>query len=234
MKPPARLIATLTLLALCGDAAAERPAAGPPVRDDGHLIARRVASWQALRQRNIVMQSRDYSCGAAALATVLRYHLGDDVTEQDVLRQLDKILTPEEVQDRIENGLALSDIRRAAVKLGYQSVVAKLTMEKLLEAKTPLVIGIEKDDFKHFVVYRGSDMRWIYLADPIRGNIRLHPRDFACQWQKNLALAVAKPGAKPPTHSALTLRLDDVQLGRTNDQLMHTLPSRVVAPPPTN
>ena len=39
--------------------------------------------WE-LRQRNIVLQKFDLSCGAAALATILRFQQGENLTERDV------------------------------------------------------------------------------------------------------------------------------------------------------
>lgn len=199
----------------------------PPIRDPGHIASRYVWSWQALKERNVVMQKRDYSCGAAALATLLKYHLGDPVTEDQVLGVLDHLLTLEEVRDRIENGLAMSDLRKAAVKMDYQSVVAKMTLEQLFKAKTPLVVGITEKEYKHFVVYRGTDYRYVYLADPIRGNHRMLINEFAQQWQKNLALAVAKPDEEVRTTSPLMLSGRDIFLGETNEQLLRTVPSRI-------
>lgn len=172
------------------------------------------------------MQKRDYSCGAAALATLIQYYIGDSMNEDVILRVLDELLTFEEVKDRIENGLAMSDLRKAAVKLSYQSVVAQMSLEQLFDSKVPLIVGITENEFKHFVVYRGTDYRYVYLADPIRGNIRILIHDFAHQWQKNLALAVAKPGVPPRLVSPLSLTDRDIFLGQTNDQLIRTIPSR--------
>ncbi len=200
--------------------------AAPPIRDSQHIASKYVCSWKSLRERNIVMQQRDYSCGAAALATVIQYYIGDPMKEEVVLRVLDDLLTFEEAKDRIENGLAMSDLRKAAVELGYQSVVAQMSLEQLFESKVPLVVGITENEFKHFVVYRGTDYRYVYLADPIRGNIRVLIHDFGCQWQKNLALAVAKPGVPPRLVSPLSLTARDIFLGQTNDQLLRTIPSR--------
>jgi predicted double-glycine peptidase len=197
-----------------------------PVRDPDFTTSTRVWSWAELRAKNIVMQQRDYSCGAAALATLLRYHLGDNVTEDGVLNGLDQFLTPAEVQDRIKNGLALADLRRVAVAAGYEAVVTKLTFDQLAEAKVPLLVGIEEGKYKHFVVYRGTNYRWVYLADPIRGQIRLTPCDFVKQWQKNLALAVGKPGKDVPKTHALSLTDCDLYWGETTDQLIRTVPER--------
>lgn len=202
-----------------------------PVRDPDFRMSRRVLSWAELRTKNIVMQRRDYSCGAAALATLLKYHLGDNVTEDGVLDGLDEILTPEQIQDRIKNGLALADLRRVAVAGGYEAVVTRLSFDQLAQAKVPLLVGIQEGKYKHFVVYRGTNYRWVYLADPIRGQIHLTPCEFVKQWQKNLAMAVGKPGEEVPKTHALSLTSCDLYWGEVNDELIRTLPQDTVTRP---
>jgi predicted double-glycine peptidase len=198
-----------------------------PIRDADHQTQLRVRNYVELKRRNIVMQRRDYSCGAATLATICRYYWGDDVTEDMCLVALDLLLTDEEVEDRIKNGLAMSDLRRAAVKLGYQAVVGKLTFAKLTESKVPLIVGIQPEGHKHFVVYRGVDAQWVYVADPIRGNIRMPIWDFRKQWQENAALVIHKPGQKVKDTSPLSLREEDVRLGELNWYLIQTQQSRM-------
>lgn len=228
---PARTLYVLTLATFIGIAwpavsFGQYPGGRVPVRDPEHTFQKRVCSWQELRTHNIVMQTRDYSCGAAALATMARYYLGDPVTEDYFLNRLDALLTPEEVRDRIKNGLALADLRRVADKTGYEAVVTKLSFTKLAEAKVPLLLGIDEDGYKHFVVYRGTNYRWVYLADPIRGQIRVTPRHFICIWQKNLALAISKPGVDVPKVHGLSLTPCDLFYGETSDQLLRTQPER--------
>jgi uncharacterized protein len=92
--------------------------------------------------------------------------------------------------------------------------------------RSPLLVGIDIEGFKHFVVYRGFDGFWVYLADPIRGNVRVKAADFAGQWQKNLALAVAKKGVKPNEQSALALTADDLFKAQLNRQVILTQPGR--------
>ena len=94
-----------------------------------------------MRSDNVVMQQRDYSCGAASLATLIRYHWGDNVTETGLLLLTLKILTNEEMQDRIRNGFSLTDLRRLAVKLGYQASIGKLVIGPL--AQEVASFGIE-------------------------------------------------------------------------------------------
>ena len=198
----------------------------PPVRDPDHTFQLRVRDWLELKRRNIVMQRRDYSCGAAALATVGRYYWGDNVDEDLFLRSLDSILTDEEIVDRIENGLAMSDLRRAAVDVGYQAVVGKTTFEKLLEVKVPVIVGISPEGHDHFVVFRGTDGMWVWVADPIRGNMRMPVQEFTKQWQENAILAIHKPGEKVKTTSPLHVSEEEKQFGETNKQLIRTQAQR--------
>jgi uncharacterized protein len=193
-----------------------------PVRDADHIFQKNACNWKQLRQLNIVMQQRDYSCGAAALATILRYYWGDNVTEDQILLVIQKILTPEEMKDRIKKGLAISDLRRASVEMGYLSTIGTLTFKQLAESKVPLIVGISPDGYDHFAVFRGVDYDYVYLADPIRGNIRVPFCEFISQWQKNAVLVVAKPDMEPPKTSPLSVRCDEVRLGELNNQLIRT------------
>ena len=177
-------------------------------------------TWKELKQQNIVMQRRDFSCGAAALATLIKYYWGDNVTEMTFLLALDKILTVEETRDRIRNGLTLTDLRKAATKVGYQAALGELTYQKLTESKVPLVVGITVRDYKHFVVYRGTDGELVYLADPIRGNIRIPAAEFQEQWQENAVLVIAKPGEKVKDSSALSVRFEEIFLGELNKEMI--------------
>jgi uncharacterized protein len=197
-----------------------------PIRDASNQTEVVVRSYEALKRQHIVMQKRDFSCGAAALATIAHYYWDDNVDEDLFLRALDQVLTDQEIIDRIKNGLAMSDLRRAAVLVGYQSTVGKLTFEKLGESKVPLVVGIKPSGHKHFVVYRGTDGMWVYVADPIRGNLRMPIRDFVDQWQEHAVLVVYKPGQKVKERSALSLTDVDLHRGETTDQYIRAQATR--------
>ncbi len=166
------------------------------------------------------MQKRDYSCGAAALATLVQYYWEDELTEDQILHELDVMLTREEIVDRLKNGLSLTDLRRVAVRFDYQASIGKLEFNKLAEAKVPLVIGIEIRDYKHFVVFRGTDGKYVYVADPARGNVRIPVWKFVESWQENAVLAVAKKGEDVKDYSALSITWDEVLTGELNRQVI--------------
>ncbi len=202
------------------------PSQTAPIRDGSHQFLLKVPNYVASQQRNIIMQGRDFSCGAACLATIFTYYWGVNTTEDMVLAPLDELLTAEETADRIKNGLAMSDLRRAAVKMGYQSVVGQTTFAKLGELKVPVIVGIQPGGHKHFVVYRGQFGDYVYVADPIRGNVRMPNWEFIDQWQKNAILVVYKPGEKVKKFSPLSLTEADIDRTRLNDQIIRSQESR--------
>ena len=193
-----------------------------PIRDPDRFVREYVWSFKELRERQIVMQKLDYSCGAATLATIFRYYWGADVTEETFLRLIPKLkLTPEQIKDRIENGLTLTDLRDMANLAGYQASMGKVQFKELSEAKVPLIVGIVVNKHDHFAVYRGTDGYYTYLADPIRGNIRVPVTEFVKQWQKNAILVVAKPGEKVKDVNPLGVRFPEIFRGVLNDQTVH-------------
>jgi len=188
-----------------------------PVRDRDRRTQVYLKSWMDIRTQNIVMQQRDYSCGAAALATLIKYHWGGNVTETQLLLETGRMLSLEELKDRIQRGLSLTDLRRLAVRVDYLSTIGRLSFEKLRESKIPLIVGIVVNGYDHFVVVRGVDEQYVYLADPARGHVRTPIPDFVKQWQKNLVLVVVKKGVDAKSIvSPLTLHLDEKFLGELN------------------
>ncbi len=227
-KLRAVLAVFLAMSLLGADQAAPPPAAirSAPVRDPDHFIRGYVMSWKDLRNQYVVMQQRDYSCGAAALATLLRYYWGDNVDELAVLTEIEKMLTKDELKDRVQNGLSITDLRRVAVRMGYQATIGTLKLEQIKEAKIPVIVAIKPNDLNHFVVIRGFYGDWVYLADPIRGKIRIPTVKFADQWIENALLVVAPRGKTQSTVSKLGLRPGELDPYQLNRQLVRTRPEK--------
>jgi predicted double-glycine peptidase len=156
-------------------------------------------TWVGLRRQNVVMQQFDYSCGAAALATLMRFYFQDAVTEADVLKQILSRMNPEELADREKAGLSLLDLKQCAERMGYQAVGVKLKFAHLPKLQGPILIHLARDDYKHFAVFRGVFGDRIYLADPSRGNVRQPVWRFAEDWT-GFALVLGKEGT-PVLHN---------------------------------
>ena len=179
---------------------------GAPIRDHRLRIQKHARSWQSIKYENVVVQQSDYSCGAAALATLVRYYWGDPVTEAHFLRAILSFLSPEQLKDRVENGLSMTDLRKAAVKRGYTASMGRISLTELTELRAPVVVRIKKRDYEHFVVYRGLINDRVFLADPMRGNLRLSICEFSQQWPDRAILVVAKPGMELPKDTPLSVR----------------------------
>jgi predicted double-glycine peptidase len=211
-----QLMLVLSWLALCVPALAGERA---PIRDPNRIIYEHVWSYKELAQRQIVMQQQDFSCGAAVLATVIRYYWGDKATEEQFLAMLPKLkLTEVQLKDRIENGLTLTDLRDLANLAGYQASMGKVKLDELRQSKVPVIVGVKVNEHDHFVVFRGLDSRFVYLADPIRGNVRTTIPAFLKQWQKNAILVIAKPNAKVHDINPMGVRESEIVRGALNDQ----------------
>lgn len=179
------------------------------VTDSRREFRKPVENWMSLRTRNVVMQDEDYSCGAAALATLLRFYWGYDVTEAELLDLIDSLLTDEEYADRVENGLSMTDLRRAAVEAGFLASLRQIEPDDLVDLKIPVIVRIVKHDYEHFVVYRGMAGDRVFLADPLRGNVRLSSAEFRRQWN-NIVLAIIDPDAPLPADSPLLINPDTI------------------------
>lgn len=164
------------------------------VRDPSFTIRKPVDSWKERKTRHVVMQERDYSCGAAALATLLRYYWGHNVTEETVLDVVENMLTAEQLQERADEGLTMADVEAAAVKMGYQATVGEVTLQQLSQSKVPVIIVIDLGGTNHFVVLRDILGGCAFLADPIRGNVRISIAGLQQAWVKNAILVVAPAG----------------------------------------
>ena len=176
---------------------------------DFYYFEQEVDSWRTIQRSNVVMQKWDYSCGSAALATLLRYYFEDDITEQIVMNaiftRLGRASDPRaEIKDRFEQGFSMLDLLNAAKDLGYLGAVVRIPIEKMAESQAPVIVRIEKHGYKHFVVFRGVVEDRVFLADPIRGNVRLSVDEFMKQWSGE-SLFLGKSGFGLPEEYPLAI-----------------------------
>jgi uncharacterized protein len=169
----------LALLASIGSLAAA--AAVETGNDTARGLVKR-HSLKELRDRHVVKQQFDFSCGAAALGTLLTYYFGDETSEQDVLRILTAELSKDERKSREWRGFSLLDLKTMAQAKGYRAAGYKLTIEQLTQLAAPVIVFIEPMGYPHFAVLRGIDRGRVFLADPARGNLRMSISRFVGEW----------------------------------------------------
>jgi uncharacterized protein len=179
-----------------------------------------VASLKDIRDRNVVRQQFDYSCGAAALATIMRYGFGEDVGEQDILDQLFEILPDEEEGLRTNDGFSLLDLQRVAQARQYRAEGFRIAPQFLSQLNGPVIVFIQPRGYNHFAVLRGVQDDRVYLADPSRGNVRMPAYAFLDMWLQEdgmgIIFAVEPNAGLPEGASPLLLSIE----GITNPEMM--------------
>ncbi len=140
------------------------------------------SSMRDLRDQNLVKQRFDFSCGAAALATILHYGFGEEVTERQVLVELFGLLSADEETVVRNEGFSLLHLQRVAQARGYRAQGFRLAPDQLAVLGGPVIVYIEPRGYQHFAVLRGVRGDRVYLADPSRGNIRMPMYKFLGDW----------------------------------------------------
>lgn len=140
-------------------------------------------SLKALRDLHVVRQAQDFSCGAAALATLLTFGLGERVTEREIIDDLLDQLSPEDTTGRQKNGFSLLDLQRVALRRGYKAQAFRIASRDLPRLNGPAIVFIEPQGYKHFAVLRGVQGDRVFLADPSRGNVRMPAHQFLPIWE---------------------------------------------------
>lgn len=171
---------------------------------------RAVRSLLELRRENVVIQKWDLSCGAAALATLLKYQHGEPVTEREIaialMKREEYIQNPALIQNR--EGFSLLDLKRYVDARGYiGSGFGRLQLKDLV-AKAPVIVPIATNGYNHFVVFRGLRGQQVLLADPAWGNRTMNVEEFAKHWIEyptlgRIGFSVQRSdGALPPNRLA--------------------------------
>lgn len=161
-------------------------------------VGKRVKSLLELRQEKVILQNLDFSCGAAALATVLRYGFEEDTSERELISLIFVFgQTPEKGVKKYfkRQGFTLLDLKRAARAKGFPSIGYKgMTLDELAEVlyqdRLPVLVPIRPMDYNHFVVVKGILGNRVYMADPAFGNKTMTISQFRDVWIDGIGFIV--------------------------------------------
>ncbi len=141
-----------------------------------------VTSLHERQYQGLVRQAFDYSCGAAALATLLTYGVGDRASEKEIMDQLFALLPTDQEALREKEGFSLLDLQGVAQGRGHKAQGFRLAPEFLSRLRGPVIVFIRPRGYEHFAVLKGVRGDYVYLADPSRGNLRLAIYRFMETW----------------------------------------------------
>jgi predicted double-glycine peptidase len=138
-----------------------------------------VVSWRDMPFRTVVRQARDFSCGSAAVATLLTYHYEAPTTESDAFDAMWAVGDQTVIR---RAGFSMLDIRRYLRERGYAADGFRLGYDQLVARGRPAIVLVTIDGYKHFVVVKGANAREALVGDPARGLKRMPREQFERIW----------------------------------------------------
>jgi predicted double-glycine peptidase len=145
----------------------------------GAAVTMNIESFQEKKYKATLAQQYDFSCGSAALATLLTYNYNVPVSEQNVFKDMfengDKTVIA-------ESGFSLLDIKNYLTRRGLESNGYRAPLEKLAGVRLPAIVLVNVRGYAHFVVLDGIRDGWVLLSDPANG-MRSEPiGEFENHW----------------------------------------------------
>lgn len=148
------------------------PALGGPVSVN-------VISLKEARFQTVVKQQFDFSCGSAAVASLLTFHYDDPVTEIDVFTEMYEVGDQARIQ---AYGFSLLDMKRYFERRGYSADGFRVGLDRIQAAGVPAIVLINTNGYKHFVLIKGIDDKEVVVGDPALGVRIIDRADFEAKW----------------------------------------------------
>lgn len=145
----------------------------------GAVIYKPIQSVRERKFADLVQQKTDFSCGAAALATILRQAYWLDVNEEQIIEGMLAHADQNLVRTQ---GFSMLDMKKYVESLGMRARGYKVAPETLNDVKIPVVVLMDVRGYKHFVVLQRVDRGWVYIGDPVLGHKRYKVDDFVKGW----------------------------------------------------
>jgi len=193
------------------------------------VIFPRPKSYQTLKYAHTVRQERDFTCGSAALATILKFHYDMPVTEDMIVDMILKRYTPEEFKQKAKVGLSFEDLIFAAETLGFKAQAATIPISEVAKLNGPIIVQLEIRENDHFTVLRKKVGDVAYLSDPIQGAMTLDPDEFKKKF-KGPVLAVWPAYIGDNFFSGLSIIRDPISVEQSLNSLITTRPMFPHAP----
>lgn len=176
-RHPSRLAAHLA--AACLALAASGAQAQVALVEGGDSYFVDVRSLWEIPYRTVIRQQYDYSCGSAALATLLVHHYGVQTDEAAIFRAMYAAGDQAKIRDV---GFSLLDMKNYLASIGYRAEGYRLSQAQLEKLKVPAITVVQIGSYKHFVVIKGVRDGKVLIGDPAQGLRTYDWREFSRMW----------------------------------------------------
>jgi predicted double-glycine peptidase len=153
---------------------------------DGGFNAR-VQSVRESRFSTTLRQQHDFSCGSAAVATLLTHHYGRAVEERDVFAHM--YAHGDQAKIR-KHGFSMLDMKNYLAAQGFQADGFELPVERLATERVPAIVLLSERGYKHFVVVKGFMRGRVLIGDPAMGTRAISLQRFRRLWVNNILFVI--------------------------------------------
>ena len=136
-------------------------------------------SLKEMRWDTVVRQQYDFSCGSAAVATLLTYHYGMPVGEDVVFKEMIDGGDRNKIK---KYGFSMLDMKRFLDKRGLKSDGFRMKVDTLIKVGVPGIALVNTQGYKHFVVVKGLRGNNVLVGDPAVGTVVVPREHFEKIW----------------------------------------------------
>jgi len=180
-------LSALVVLSALGGAPTLRAATMALNDNAGQTYALHISTLKEVKYRNTIHQRYDFSCGSAAVATLLTYQYNYPVNEQAVFEQM---YTHGDRTKINKEGFSLLDIKLYLQSIGFDADGFHANLAQLQQANLPAIVLIEDRGYHHFVVVKGVRYGRVLLGDPARGTRAIPMGRFDQLWRNGLVFVI--------------------------------------------
>lgn len=144
-------------------------------------------SVQEAKFSQVVRQQYDFSCGSAALATLLTFHYGHEMKEQEAFRSM---YAAGDKQKIATAGFSLLDMKNFLESIGYLADGYQADLDTLETAGIPAIALINYRGYRHFVVLKGVQNHEVLIGDPALGIKFMSRGDFEQLWDNGVLFII--------------------------------------------
>jgi predicted double-glycine peptidase len=119
-----------------------------------------------LRYLKTVRQRLDFSCGSAAIATLLTHHYSRPTKEAEVFLSMWKVGDQEMIPER---GFSMLDMKSFLASIGFAADGFQVPASRIGKVGVAGIVLLEGLEQPHFVVVTGERNDEILVSDPARG-----------------------------------------------------------------
>jgi predicted double-glycine peptidase len=157
-----------------------------------------VMSWWQIPFRTVVRQQYDFSCGSAAVATMLTYHYRQPTPERVAFAQMWKAGDQAAIR---KIGFSMLDMKDYLAGVGLNANGYRLGEDGLRKLQRPAIVLLDLNGFKHFVVVKGFRGDRVLVGDPMLGLNQYAIKDFMKLWNGIALAVVPTPQEQGPTYN---------------------------------